>query len=76
MQLDEVLSLLNGASGAAKFVVFDACRNELRLPYRGSKGFEPVREQPGSYVAYTTAPGQPALDDGNNERPLRGGACG
>ena len=69
VQLDEVLSLLNGASGAAKFVVFDACRNELRLPYRGSKGFEPVREQPGSYVAYTTAPGQPALDDGATSGP-------
>ncbi len=69
VKLDEVLSLLEGASAAAKFVVFDACRNELRLPYRGAKGFEPVREQPGIYVAYTTAPGQPALDDGETSGP-------
>ncbi|MFZ1108815.1 MAG: caspase family protein [Rhodomicrobium sp.] len=69
VKLDDVLSLLNGASGAAKFVVFDACRNELRLPQKGAKGFEPVREQPGIYVAYTTAPGQPALDDGETSGP-------
>jgi len=69
VKLDDVLSLLSGASAAAKFVVFDACRNELRLPYRGSKGFEPVREQPGIYVAYTTAPGQPASDDGETSGP-------
>jgi hypothetical protein len=69
VKLDDVLSLLNGANEAAKFVVFDACRNELRLPYRGAKGFEPVREQPGTYVAYTTAPGLPALDDGETSGP-------
>ncbi|MGO9486798.1 MAG: caspase family protein, partial [Rhodomicrobium sp.] len=69
VKLDEVLKLLSGASGAAKFVVFDACRNELRLPYRGAKGFEPVREQPGLFVAYTTAPGQPASDEGERSGP-------
>ena len=69
VKLDDVLRLLNTASAAAKFVVFDACRNELRLPYRGAKGFEPVREQPGIYVAYTTAPGQPASDDGETSGP-------
>jgi hypothetical protein len=69
VNLDEVLKLLGNAGGAAKFVVFDACRNELRLPYRGSKGFVPVREQPGIFVAYTTAPGQPASDDGERGGP-------
>ena len=59
VKLDDVLTLLDGAGAAAKFVVFDACRNELRLPYRGAKGFVPVQEQPGIYVAYTTAPGSP-----------------
>ena len=69
VNLDEVLKLLGNAGAAAKFVVFDACRNELRLPYRGSKGFVPVREQPGIFVAYTTAPGQPASDDGERGGP-------
>ncbi len=69
VKLDNVLTLLSGAPGAAKFVVFDACRNELRLPYRGSKGFEPVRDQPGIFVAYTTAPGQPASDEGEKSGP-------
>lgn len=69
VNLDDVLKLLSNASAAAKFVLFDACRNELRLPYRGSKGFVPVREQPGIFVAYTTAPGQPASDDGKSSGP-------
>lgn len=68
VKLDDVLKLLSHAGAAAKFVVFDACRNELRLPYRGSKGFEPVREQPGIFVAYATAPGQPALDGGDGQK--------
>lgn len=69
VKLDDVLLLLDMANSAAKFVVFDACRNELRLPYRGSKGFEPVSEKPGIYVAYTTAPGKPASDDGETSGP-------
>jgi len=32
LKLDEVLRLLDGARSAAKFIVFDACRNELQLP--------------------------------------------
>ncbi len=41
-KLDDVLDILSGAGDAAKFVVFDACRNELRLPYRGPKGLVPI----------------------------------
>jgi hypothetical protein len=32
VKLDDVLRLLDGARSAAKFIVFDACRNELQLP--------------------------------------------
>jgi len=32
VRLDDVLRLLDGARSAAKFVIFDACRNELQLP--------------------------------------------
>jgi Caspase domain len=34
VKLDDVLRLLDGARAAAKFIVFDACRNELQLPPR------------------------------------------
>jgi uncharacterized caspase-like protein len=32
VKLDDILRLLDGARSAAKFIVFDACRNELQLP--------------------------------------------
>ena len=59
LKLDDVLKLLEGAQAAAKFVVFDACRNELRVPTKStSKGFVPVAEQHGMFIAYATAPGR------------------
>ena len=39
LKLDDITRLLDGARGAVKFVVFDACRSELQLPTRDtSKG--------------------------------------
>ena len=66
VKLDEVLRLLDGARAALKFVVFDACRNELQFPSRDvSKGLVPVAEQQGFFVAYSTAPGRTATDRGD-----------
>jgi Caspase domain len=46
VKLDDIMRLLDGARGALKFVVFDACRNEPQLPTRDtSKGLVPVPEQ-------------------------------
>ena len=39
---DLVAKLSNSAPNAAHFVVFDACRNVLRLPTKGGKGFLPT----------------------------------
>ena len=48
MKLDDVLRLLDGARSAAKFIVFDALRNELQLPTKDTtKGLVPVAEQQG-----------------------------
>ncbi len=70
LKLDEVLRLLDGARNAAKFVVFDACRNELQLPERTSdKGFIPIREHHGTFIAYSTAPGRVASDRGVRSGP-------
>ena len=74
VKLNNVLSLLSEASAAAKFVVFDACRNELRLiaDRRGSSRCASsrafswlIRQRLGS-LPWTMA----------RQRSLRGGPCG
>ena len=48
IKLDDIIALLNSATDAVKFVVFDACRNELQLPTKDTtKGLVPVAEQQG-----------------------------
>ena len=76
VRLDELINRLkDGAPDAKHFVVFDACRNTLRLKDTGSKslsqpkGFQPVAYIPGGMlIAFATAPGELASD--------RGGAAG
>ena len=71
MKLDDVLRLLEGARSAVKFVVFDACRNELQMQTRDtSKGLVPVAEQQGMFVAFASAPGRTASDRGENSGPF------
>ena len=70
VKLDEVLRLLDGARSAAKFVVFDACRNELQLASKDtSKGLVPVAVQYGMFIAYASAPGRTATDRGEKSGP-------
>jgi hypothetical protein len=65
VKLDDILGELERAAPfAAHFVVFDACRDELNLPYRSaSKGFEAVAERSGMFIAFATALGAVALDE-------------
>ena len=70
LKLDDILHLFDGAQRAAKFLVFDACRNELYLPQRTSdKGLIPVSEHQGMFIAYATAPGHTASDRGEVSGP-------
>src|SRR5262245_50107640 len=70
VKLDDILKLLDGASSAAKFIVFDACRNELQLPTKDTtKGLLPVAEQQGIFIAYASAPGRTASDRGEKSGP-------
>ena len=70
LKLDDVLRLLDGARSAAKFIVFDACRNELQLPTKDTtKGLVPVAEQQGMFIAYASAPGRTASDRGAKSGP-------
>lgn len=66
VQLDAVLErLTNNAPTAAHFVIFDACRNELKLR-RGTrslnKGFIVKPDPGGVFLAFSTSPGLPASD--------------
>lgn len=70
VKLDDIVKLLDTARNATKFVVFDACRNELQLPTRdASKGLVPVAEQQGYFIAYASAPGRTASDAGDTSGP-------
>src|SRR5262249_40131935 len=70
VKLDEILRLLDGAPSAAKFIVFDACRNELQLATKDTtKGLVPVAEQQGMFIAYASAPGHTASDRGEGSGP-------
>lgn len=58
------------APAASHFLVFDACRTELRLPTKSSeKGFENVMVRSGTFVALATSPNQTASDVGDRGGP-------
>jgi tetratricopeptide (TPR) repeat protein len=75
VNLNSVIENLRGqAPAATHYVVFDACRNELKLTRKGKKalsdkGFVPIAYTPGVMVAYATAPGQTADDRGAGSGP-------
>src|SRR5262249_613343 len=76
LQLTEITrKLKRDASNATHFVVFDACRNTLKLTQPGSravvqsKGFVPVAQENGMLIAYATAEGELASDVGVGAGP-------
>src|SRR5215472_10211769 len=76
LQLTEITrKLKRDASNATHFVVFDACRNTLKLTHPGSravvqsKGFVPVAQENGMLIAYATAEGELASDVGAGAGP-------
>ncbi len=76
LRLTEITRKLKAEAGnATHFVVFDACRNELRLRKTGarnlvrSRGFVPVAQEAGMLVAYATAEGELASDVGAGAGP-------
>ena len=77
LRLAEITRKLKTEAGnATHFVVFDACRNTLKLTRAGSralvlsKGFVPVAQEGGMLIAYATAEGELA-SDGNERRPSK-----
>jgi len=75
-ELNDIVSKLREqAPEATHYVVFDACRDELRLVRQGKKalgaekGFTPVSTVTGVMIAYATAPGRTASDIGQRAGP-------
>jgi formylglycine-generating enzyme required for sulfatase activity len=76
LRLTEITGKLKKEAGnATHFVVFDACRNNLKLRKAGSRaliesrGFVPVSQESGMLVAYATAEGELASDVGAGAGP-------
>jgi uncharacterized caspase-like protein len=76
LRLTEITRRLKTEAGnATHFVVFDACRNTLKLIHAGSravvqsKGFVPVAQENGMLIAYATAEGELATDVGAGAGP-------
>jgi len=76
LRLTEITRKLKTEAGnATHFVVFDACRNTLKLRQAGSralvqsKGFVPVSQESGMLIAYATAEGELASDLGAGAGP-------
>ncbi len=74
-QSDVIEKLSRQAPQATHYVVFDACRNELRLSATGQKalgaekGFAPVAQAAGLLIAYSTGLKQTASDAGEGGGP-------
>jgi WD40 repeat protein len=71
VSLDQMLDELeNVAPNASHIVVFDACRNGLRLPTKSVvKGFEPVTRTRGMFIAFSTSPNASSSDAGDGGGP-------
>jgi uncharacterized caspase-like protein len=76
LRLTEITRKLKAEAGnATHFVVFDACRNNLKLRQAGSRalvqsrGFVPVLQESGMLIAYATAEGELASDVGAGAGP-------
>jgi uncharacterized caspase-like protein len=71
---DIVDKLSTQTPDATHYVVFDACRDELKLKQSGkslgsTKGFVPVINTSGLLIAYATAPNKTASDAGVGSGP-------
>ncbi len=67
LRLGDIQRTIDGGGyqrSQANFIVIDACRNVAfqRSVRGGTKGLVPVREEGGTFIAFSTAPGDVALD--------------
>ena len=69
---DAVMSQMADAGAATSIVILDACRNMplARGTRGGSRGLARMDAPGGSYIAYSTAPGQEAADGSGTNSPF------
>jgi len=75
VQADLVLKQMAFAGSRVNIVILDACRNNpLARDYRGlasNQGFAEIRTKPkGTFISYSTAPGEVAVDGNDGHSPF------
>lgn len=72
--LDEVLDYMQKGKPIIKILILDACRNNP-LPDRGiNKGLAPIHAPKGTIIAFSTSPGESAMDYGAGNNSIYTGA--
>ena len=68
---DEVMKQFEFANSRVSIMVLDACRNSLmqRSVRSATRGLAPMNSAQGTFVAYSTAPGQTAVDGNGANSP-------
>lgn len=73
-ELDEVIERMQKKNVLIKILILDACRNNP-LPDRGiNPGLAPVRAPKGTIIAFSTSPGETAMDYGAGHNSIYTGA--
>lgn len=62
VKLGEVVEALSKTNAQINFVVIDACRNVAFSPVRGQRGLKPEAERKDALIAFSTGPGDVAVD--------------
>lgn len=75
--LDEVIDYMQQAKPIIKILILDACRdNPLPNQYRGinGEGLAPIHAPKGTIIAFSTSPGEKAMDYGAGRNSIYTGA--
>lgn len=75
--LSEIIDYMQKASPIIKILILDACRdNPLPSQYRGanSQGLAPIYAPKGTIIAFSTSPGEKAMDYGAGRNSIYTGA--
>lgn len=75
--LDEIIDYMQRANPIIKILILDACRdNPLPNQYRGiqEQGLAPIHAPKGTIIAFSTSPGEKAMDYGSGRNSIYTGA--
>ncbi|MDV3950363.1 peptidase C14 [Elizabethkingia anophelis] len=77
IKLDEVIDHMQKAKPVVKILILDACRdNPLPTKFRGvnANGLAPIHAPTGTLIAFSTSPGEKALDYGSGKNSIYTGS--